>query len=346
MAGPSKNDNVRSVLPPDQEAVAREATELDGEIAAMRARFDQYFLGVDKQNPIKDCEALKKRILKLKGQFIRNTGLKFRVQSLHAKFQSYERLWMKTLKEIEEGTYRRDLFRLRRKNQKPTDKPKPVAEAPEEKKEKEKPRPDFYSLDEDLEADLPDDLFEDFVPAKKPPKPAAAPPQVAKSPAAAPPSPPPVPKAPPAPRAAALSPSPPAFAPAPMPRTPTGPPPAPRAMPPPPPSQAVASKPLARTTTGSVPISVTPSTRTPPAPPKGAGTGDAGLSSEKINQLYNAYVTAKKRCKESTAGITPEAVAQSLRKQVPTIMRESGAKAVDFKVVIKDGKAILKAVPK
>ncbi|MGI5862500.1 MAG: MXAN_5187 C-terminal domain-containing protein [Myxococcales bacterium] len=347
MAGPTKTDNVRSAVPPDQEAVAQEATELDGEIAALRARFDQYFLGIDKHNPAKDCEALKKRILKLKGQFIRNTGLKFRVESLYAKFQSYERLWMKSLKEIEEGTYRRDLMRLRRKNQRSTAKPKP-AEAPEKAKEEEKPRPDFYTLDEDLEADLPDDLFEDPVPAKKPP---VVPPQVASAPAPKPPPAPPAarpppastPKAAPPMRGAAAVPT--ASAPPPIPRAATGSP-AARAVPPQPPAQAMASKPLPRTTTGSIPIPVAPSARTPPPPPKGAGTGDMGLSSEKLNRLYSAYIMAKKRCKESTTGITPEAVAQSLRKQVPRIMQESGAKAVDFKVVIKDGKAILKAVPK
>lgn len=62
--------------------------------------------------------------------------------------------------------------------------------------------------------------------------------------------------------------------------------------------------------------------------------------------IYDAYVTAKKRCKESTEGITIEAVEQSLRRQVPQLIKDHGAKSVDFKVVIKDGKAVLKAVPK
>jgi hypothetical protein len=75
-------------------------------------------------------------------------------------------------------------------------------------------------------------------------------------------------------------------------------------------------------------------------------SGELPLSKDKMDQLYNAYITAKKRCKESTTGITPEALAQSLRRQVPVLMKEHGAKSVDFKVVIKDGKAVLKAVPK
>jgi hypothetical protein len=41
-----------------------------------------------------------------------------------------------------------------------------------------------------------------------------------------------------------------------------------------------------------------------------------------------------------------DSIAASLRKQVPELMKQHGAKAVEFKVVIKDGKAVLKAVPK
>ena len=76
------------------------------------------------------------------------------------------------------------------------------------------------------------------------------------------------------------------------------------------------------------------------------GVGESGLSSDKVKRIYDAYLTAKKRCRENTAGLTLEAVEQSLRKQVPQLMKDHGAKSVDFKVVIKDGKAVLKAVPK
>jgi hypothetical protein len=41
-----------------------------------------------------------------------------------------------------------------------------------------------------------------------------------------------------------------------------------------------------------------------------------------------------------------DSVAASLRKQVPELMKQHNAKSVEFKVVIKDGKAVLKAVPK
>jgi len=39
-------------------------------------------------------------------------------------------------------------------------------------------------------------------------------------------------------------------------------------------------------------------------------------------------------------------MAAALRKQVPRLMSQTGAKSVEFKVVIRQGKAVLKAVPK
>ena len=54
---------------------------------------------------------------------------------------------------------------------------------------------------------------------------------------------------------------------------------------------------------------------------------------------------AKKRCGEKI-DVRFEDMAASLKKQVPKLMQSTGAKEVEFKVVIKSGKAVLKAVPK
>ena len=39
-------------------------------------------------------------------------------------------------------------------------------------------------------------------------------------------------------------------------------------------------------------------------------------------------------------------LAAALRKQVPKLINNTGAKSVEFKVVIRGGKAVLKALPK
>lgn len=245
-------------LPPDSQQLSRIATQMEEELAALRARFDQYFLGLERKHPGRDLDGYRSRLLALKNEFLRNTALKFRVQSLFQKFQSYERIWLKSLKEMEEGTYSRDLAKLRRKRSKVTEEP-PLAKA-------------------------------------KPPKGAEAPPPV-----------PPDSGTPP-PRPATTTQAPPPVA-------------SPQRAPPAPPSAANAAS---------------------PAPP----SSDFGLSTEKIKLLYDAFITAKRRCNESTDGITPQALAQSLRKQVPQLLKAHGAKSIDFKIVIKDGKAVLRAVPR
>lgn len=70
------------------------------------------------------------------------------------------------------------------------------------------------------------------------------------------------------------------------------------------------------------------------------------MSDDKLRAVYDAYVTAKRRCQEDTSKISYESVAATLRKQVPELLKQHNATAVEFKVVIKDGKASLKAVPK
>lgn len=272
---------------PESAQVTQEIERLDEELNRLKARFEQYFLGIERINPSRDYEDYKKRLTRLVGQFHRNTAVKFRLGTLQSKFVTYERLWLKTLKDIEEGRYVRDLKKLRWKNERRQQATGAKQGGKQDEKEERPKSKPFYTLD-DLEADLPEDLFANLEAGPTPPA-------AARPPAAKPPPPPP----------SALRSTPPAAA-----------------KPPPRPAAA----------------------RPPPPPPAAARAG--AISDEKITQIYNAYVTAKRRCKESTDGLTPEALARSLRQQVPKLMQQHNAKSVDFKVVIKDGKAILKAVPK
>jgi hypothetical protein len=70
------------------------------------------------------------------------------------------------------------------------------------------------------------------------------------------------------------------------------------------------------------------------------------MSEAKVKAIYDAYVTAKRRCQEDTSRLSLDAMATTLRKQVPELLKKHNAKEIDFKVVIKDGKAVLRAVPK
>ncbi|MEQ9496862.1 MAG: MXAN_5187 C-terminal domain-containing protein [Deltaproteobacteria bacterium] len=69
------------------------------------------------------------------------------------------------------------------------------------------------------------------------------------------------------------------------------------------------------------------------------------LTEPKLRKLYQTYVGARKRCGEKV-DLRFEDMAAALRKQVPKLMKDTGAKSVEFKVVIRGGRAVLKALPK
>jgi hypothetical protein len=229
----------------EREELETEVQHLEEEIEELKVKYEMYFLGNERREPIRQREDLKKRVMRAKTAFTRNAGLRFKIQSLHARFISYERLWLRTGREKEEGTYRRDLFKARLRGGQ-AGPPSERAGAP--------------GRDDPEDVDLSD------LPAAPSPRaaPAARPPPAAKAP----------------PRAAA-----------------------------------------------------------PPALP--GQLGDA-----QMRELYDAYVSAKRRCNEDVSRISYEVVSKSVSKQIPELMERYKAKAVDFKVVIKDGKAILKAVPR
>jgi hypothetical protein len=79
------------------------------------------------------------------------------------------------------------------------------------------------------------------------------------------------------------------------------------------------------------------------ARPPAASSGD--LSEQRVRALYQQYVDAKRRQNESTAAITYEGVAKSLRDSSAKL-REKHGKSVDFEVTVRDGKTILKPVLK
>jgi hypothetical protein len=70
------------------------------------------------------------------------------------------------------------------------------------------------------------------------------------------------------------------------------------------------------------------------------------MDDAQMRALYAAYIAAKKSCNEDVSRLTYDAVARSVSKQIPDIMARFKAKSVEFKVEVKAGKAVLKAVPK
>lgn len=226
--------------------VSQEVDSVEALLHALRGQYEQYFLGIERRPPLKALEQFKKRLAALRTVPSRNSALSFRIQSLQASAATYERLWAKTLQEMEDGTYRRDVFkaRLRRKSSAPA------------------------------------------LPAEPPPPAAATAPG---------------PKQAATGKGAAVAP----------PSTPQPP------VPPPEPQIHIAG--------------------TPPTDP---------LAEARLRSVYRAYVEAKRRCNEDTTRLSFDAVVASLKRQVPELLERHNARDVEYRVFVKDGKAILRAVPK
>jgi hypothetical protein len=70
------------------------------------------------------------------------------------------------------------------------------------------------------------------------------------------------------------------------------------------------------------------------------------LSPIRIRQIYGAFVEAKRRANESTATVTYEKIASNLETVAKELRAKHKARSVDFEVVLKNGKPVLKPVVK
>jgi hypothetical protein len=253
--------------------------ELVKKMDRLKVLYEQYFMGIEKIEPQTARKEVTRKMLELTQLNIRNTAIRYRFNALNQKFGVYTTYWNRTLREIERGTYIRNVARVGREAiRRGQEIPEEVLRAmPERMREKilkdraaalerakkdgrvdEKPRASF-DADMGFDEAFDGDPFED--------------------------------------------------------RTP---PPAPKPAPPPPPKPTPA-----------------PWVALPP------GMDEAGA-----RELFKRYVSAKQLVGEPVDKVRFEQVIGSLAKQAPKIIEQHQAKTVEFSVVIKDQKVILKATPK
>lgn len=258
------------------EELLGECEKVEEDLEKLKGRFELYFLGIERREPARERDEMKRRVARIKTEFTRNTGLRFRIETLHARFLSYERMWTRSAREKEEGTYRRDVMKARRRAQLESRREEGSAKEPAGKGAPPQPAPAAAEASARAMPDAPSAVRP---PALAPAAPAAGHLPAAPSPSTGPDSPTPAP----------------------------------------PPVERVRRAPV-------------------PLPP--------GMTEEQVRALHSAYMEAKRRCNEDTSRVSYEALASTIAKQIPELMAKYKARTVEFKVVIKDGRAILKAVPR
>jgi len=77
-------------------------------------KYEQYFLGLEKREPIRLLEEVERLARRYSAAAISNTMLLFRYNSLKSRLVSYRQYWNRTNRLIEEGRYSRDRFKMER----------------------------------------------------------------------------------------------------------------------------------------------------------------------------------------------------------------------------------------
>jgi hypothetical protein len=302
--------------------IAEVLKELENKVERLKVLYEQYFMGIEKMEPQVARKEVTRTMLTLQQQYIRNTALRFKFNTMLQKWQIYVTYWNRTLREIENGTYIRHLQKAKRKAE------REGRELPAEMRfDKIRPPSGTFSLDEETQDSQPTFLDIDTGATGKPVPPVehdfdlesvfeTIAPSEKKKPASGQPSAPA--QAAPPPQAAA--------------------PPAKSAPPPLPPRAAPPPSPRASSVT-------TPLPNKPPPPPSGAMLPKIpGMSEPELRSLHQRYVDAQK-ASGAAASVKYETLVNSLAKQVPSMLSKPGVKGVRFDVSVENGKPILKAIP-
>lgn len=87
---------------------AKEDIELlDSKIARLKVEYEQYFMRVLKREPAKLRDEVDKLVLFYSNKTLTNTSLKFKYNTIVAKYNSYKQYWTRTLRAIDEGDFHR-----------------------------------------------------------------------------------------------------------------------------------------------------------------------------------------------------------------------------------------------
>ncbi len=94
-----------------------EITLSDAEVQLTRIKhlYEQWFQGVERMEPLIARKQLDRMMHELRKAQPRNTALRFRFQTLIQRYTTLQSYWQRVGRQIEEGTYRRDLLKARRR---------------------------------------------------------------------------------------------------------------------------------------------------------------------------------------------------------------------------------------
>jgi hypothetical protein len=120
-------------------AIAEDLTILEQQLKDLIIRYEQYFVGLEKREPLQLLSSVEKIVRRYANVPINNTMYKHKYNMMVARLNTYREHWNRILRLIEEGKYSRDRFirdlHLRQKSKGPVHHeehlPKPQPHDPE-----------------------------------------------------------------------------------------------------------------------------------------------------------------------------------------------------------------------
>jgi hypothetical protein len=91
-------------------AIADDIVKFDQQLSDLIAKYEQYFIGLEKREPLLLLSEVEKTVRRYTGVPITNTMYKYRFNMLVARLNTYREHWNRILKLMEEGRYSRDRF--------------------------------------------------------------------------------------------------------------------------------------------------------------------------------------------------------------------------------------------
>ena len=85
--------------------------ELEKRLERLRSLYEQYFIGIEKIEPSVPRADVDRRVHALRKRQIRNTAKRFKLQNIIQRYNAFQQYWLRTCREIENGTYHRHVAR-------------------------------------------------------------------------------------------------------------------------------------------------------------------------------------------------------------------------------------------
>ena len=85
--------------------------QLERKLNMLRLDYERYFLGSRPREPVMLRSEVQKTVITYSNVSIQNTALRFKFNSLNSRYQSLRRQWDNILRQMEAGTYKRDVFK-------------------------------------------------------------------------------------------------------------------------------------------------------------------------------------------------------------------------------------------